>query len=187
MQPIKAGTSTMHGALFPIITVTGTGSAPALGFTNIPQTFQHLMFVAEAPNNGGGSGGVAYFTIDNVNANSTTIYSYTAFGGNGATITNTRATNTNSFLLNPALTYVTSTAPASVVVHILDYTNTSTFKTFHCRLSLDKNGSGETAFLMGTFRNTGAITRFNISSAVVGSNWTTGAIFTLYGVRSVGQ
>lgn len=177
----------MHGALFPIITVTGTGSAAALGFTNIPQTFQHLMLVAQAPNSGGGSGGTAYFTIDNVNANATTIYNWIAYGGNGTSVTNTKTANTASFNLTAANTFVTSTAPASVVVYMMDYTNTSIFKTFHCRLSLDKNGSGETTLLLGTFRSTGAITRFNVSSSAVGSNWTTGAIFTLYGIRSVGQ
>ena len=174
--------SAMHGAVVPIAyaVITSNGSNPS--FQNIPQGYQDLMIVTSGNTNATGIS----TTNDawQINNDGSALYSSTWLYGNGATATSTKFTG-SSFLDTG---YVSSQGqlaiPGSQVVHILNYANTSSYKTVLSRSAADQNGSGYSSVVVSLYRSTSAVTRLDIYG---NSGWTIGSIITLYGIRSVNQ
>ena len=177
--------SSMHGAVVPIGYATVSGSTSDIAFTNIPQSYQDLMFVINAR----GTYNAANVLIQAyLNGNySTSNYSNTYLRGDGASASSGRATNGAGAGLGilPAATS-TSGIFGSIVGHILNYSNTSTYKTIISRAAGDANGSGTTEMYTNLVRSTSAITSLNIATFGVG-NFATGTTIELFGVRTVGQ
>lgn len=182
-----SSSSAMHGALVPIASITGTGTTggETLLFTNIPQTYQDLFLVVSATNTVGG--GNANFVMYNFNGTSTSDRVSTYLSGNGSTVNASRAAAASSIGFLPYGAAINSTNPITFEAHILNYANTSTYKTMLSKVALDNNGSGQTVLQANVIANTAAISSFGFSSSVGGSYWTTSSRFTLYGVRTVGQ
>jgi len=184
---LSSASAAMHGAMVPIVTST-LSSNGYFDFTNIPQTYQDLFVVenARAVTTSGDSGfstqnyGNMYFN------NVTTGYSVTFLIGNGASATSTRAsTQTNCYLGYIPNGNATSGIFGSITTHILNYANTSTYKTILSRSAGDTNGSGTTALVVNTWQNTAAINRLTIYCS--STNFLAGTTATLYGIRSIGQ
>jgi hypothetical protein len=73
----------------------------------------------------------------------------------------------------------------SAEMHILNYANTSTYKTLLLREANDNNGSGYVALSANLWRGTSGITSLSISSFA--AYFTAGSTIALYGVRTVNQ
>jgi len=103
--------------------------------------------------------------------------------GDGSSATSSRSTGENQFNITTAASIGTS-APATFTFHLLNYANTSTFKTALTRAAIDKNGSGVTTLDVALWRSTAAVTSlgFNTFGA---ANFTTSTTATLYGIRAV--
>jgi len=176
--------SSMHGAMVPIAVATGSGSSNGVTFANIPQTYQDLYLVC---NGGGSTTGASSLILVTFNGIYPNPLSYTYLGGNGSAATSARTSSTDKICMNGyGSSVATTTNPGSYITHILNYANTSTYKTILCRSAEDQNGSGLTALTVGLLRSTSAITQFNVSQ-VDGTNTPTSTRFTLYGIRTVGQ
>ena len=171
----------MHGAMVPIAQQTGTSSGVEIIFTNIPSVYQDLRMVISAiPSNSG--------TILGIYANQTTANacSTTWMIGNGSSATSARSTG--NIIIYPSGTNTTSTTiPTTYTLDILNYANTSTFKTAISRTASDLNGSGYTTLSAGLIQTTSAINALTLSTLNGGYFWTVNTTVTLYGVRKVGQ
>ena len=168
----------MHGAVVPIA-YAANGSA---NFYNIPQTYQDLYMVGQLR-------GVNANTIEygNIQLNgSSSNYSYTMLTGDGSSATSSRNTPVTGGFYLGLIPGGNSTANVfgAYEIWILNYANTSTYKTVLWRLAADQNGSGVSQMGVGLWSNTAAITGTN----VFGSNGcATGTTHSLYGIRKVGQ
>ena len=169
------------GAMVPIASYTAA-STGGFSFTNIPQNYQDLMIVF-APKDAATSGTSNTQIIFNLDTN--TIYSSTRLLGDGSSATSDR--NTGLFYSLGGFVPTSATGLTSVfgavTYHILNYTNTSTFKTVLQRSANDQNGSGYTSLVAGLYRSTAAITTVTLNASNVGM--TTGTTATIYGIRAV--
>jgi len=178
--------SSTHGAVVPIGYINLTSPNVGFSFINIPQGYQDLMLVCNARS--------AYAANTNgldlyINAYSTTNLSMTYFGGNGSSAYSTRNTTsspTYGFVGDIPAASATSGIFGTAVYHILNYANTSTFKTVLVRSAADINGAGVVDLNVGLYGNTSAVTSLIIQSGY-SANYVTGSTFALYGVRTVNQ
>ena len=171
------------GAMVPIASVTGTGSSPILAFLNIPQTYQDLMLVMSGRATDSAS---TDLLVLQVNANGLSTSSGTFLLGNGSSATSGRSGDYYGAEIGvmPGNS-TTAGIYGSAVVHLLNYTNSTTFKTALVRNAADLNGSGQTRLTAAMFRaNTNPITRIDIFT-YAGGNLTTDSTATLYGIRAV--
>ena len=186
MAILPAVSSAMHGAVVPIAYGVGNGTSNGITFTNIPQTYQDLMIVVNYRSTAAVTLDLLYLYANNVtNGN----YSSTLLNGDGSSATSTRLTSDyyGSQCGSTPGASATSGIFGSAIIHILNYTNSSQYKTAITRSASDLNGSGKTQLAVSLLRGTGAIT--SVSPFVYGNsgNIATGSTVTLYGIRSVGQ
>ena len=178
--------SSMHGAVVPIgfITVSGS-STTVLTFSSIPQNYQDLFVVLNARN--------AYSSISlsqvipQFNNDGGANYSYTWLYGNGSSAASTRSSNAN-FTVGGTTSAAAATTGifGSVELHILNYANTTTYKTQIGRSAADLNGSGQVDLTVSMWRQTSAINAISIGQSY-GTAYVAGSSAALYGIRTVGQ
>lgn len=181
--PLAQG-SQMHGALVPIGYTTVTNSTTSiLTFSSIPQVYQDLRMVVSVR----GSNNATTDLLGFYTQASGTIYSTTHLVGNGSAVSSSREQNLYS-AIRPYIAGATATSGifSSVTIDILNYANTSTYKTFLSRTATDLNGSGNTELTVSLMSSTSAVTTVTIQPQL-GSYLASGSTFTLYGIRSVGQ
>jgi hypothetical protein len=166
-----------YGAMVPIASAAN-GSA---NFNTIPQTFQDLYVVSQLR---GVNANTIEFFFSTLSGSNAAIYSYTSLQGDGSSATSSRTNQGNTSFFIGVGPGANSTAGifGSLEMWILNYTNTSTFKTVLYRFAADQNGSGETRLGVGLFASTTAITAVNVFG---GNGTATGSTHTLYGIRAV--
>lgn len=164
------------------IAYSAPSSTNTVTFNNIPQTFQDLMVVAYVRSVTNNSTDALDFSINNVTTG--TLYSATFLRGDGSTASSGRY-STNVGYPQAFMPGATATASifGSVIWHILNYTNTSTFKTVLNRTAVDLNGSGRAELAVNLYRSTNAITRLDLFCDS-GANFASGSTVALYGVRA---
>jgi len=137
-----AGTAsiTSNNSYSSIATVyASSGSLSSTTFTNIPQNYTHLqlrLFAKDAS-----ASGVAGL-YGNINGDSSTYWQH-SLSGNGSSASSANGSDTR---INSGITYIPTSANASVfsglIIDILDYNNTSKYKTLRLLGGYDANGSG---------------------------------------------
>jgi hypothetical protein len=156
------------------IATTTLGSATSsITFNSIAATYTDLRLVLVA------TGSVANYAKINFNSDTATNYSDTVIYGDGTTAYTQRDTSAATVFLDGGYTQMSTTIPAFYTVDIFSYAG-STFKTFLSTASIDKNGSGSVARVVGLWRSTSAIT--SIALAVNTGNFAAGSTATLYGI-----
>lgn len=171
----------MHGAVVPIAQYVADGSSGEYIFNNIPQNYQDLRIVVNVKTNS--NGGYGYLYLNSYGSDQ----SWTALQGDGSSATSNRATGNAVMQWIPYTFQFSSTIPYSATFDILNYANTTTKKTILARSSYDKNGSGGTQLLVGTYNVAGAITLIDFATFFGGIYYAAGSTFTLYGIRTVNQ
>lgn len=161
----KTGTYTL------INSTTLTGSASDITFSSIPGTYTDLVLVVASLDNGGGR------TRLRVNGDTGSNYSRTNLCGNGSSAATYRGTNETLFDMS-VIAGTSSTNPATLIIHINDYSNTTTYKTILSRYSLASGAVEESA---GLWRNTAAIT--SVTYLTQGS-LLSGTTARLYGIEA---
>jgi len=124
----------------------------------------------------------------NFNSDYGSNYSETTLIGNGASASSGRQTSQTR--INQSLLPASYSGPyifGSITIDILNYANTSTYKTILLRSATDTNGAGQTELEVGLWRSTAAITEIDNNLGNGNGNWAAGSTITLYGVRTVGQ
>lgn len=159
----------------PIARTTLSSAAATVTFSSISGSYTDLILVV---NCGASSAGVTHdFRF---NSDSGTNYSLTDLYGNGSTAASSRASNQTkgSFAY-----FVVADSPVehNAILHIMNYSNTTTFKT---ALSRSNRGSANNfpgaEAIVNLWRSTAAIT--SITLLPNAGNFVAGSTFTLYGI-----
>ena len=175
--------SSMHGAVVPIAYAVANGTSSTISFTNIPQNYQDLKVIVFARSTNATTTGFSYY----LNGAGLGSFSETILTGNGSSASSSRITSTGCYgVVNPLLPFSTSTAGvfSSSELDILNYSNSTTYKTSIGKNACDLNGSGEFDLYVNTYLSTSPITSMNIST---NGNFVSGSTFALYGIRTIGQ
>jgi hypothetical protein len=163
------------GNTFEAIATQTLGTAAAtVTFSSIPSTYTDLVLISSPQNNASES---LYFKI---NGDTGSSYSTTVLTGNGTTATSARqASNTTGILAGAPAIGLSSTVYGTSIVHIMNYANTTTFKTALSRWAL---ASAETNATVGLWRSTAAIN--SITFLVIAGTFSVGSTFSLYGIKA---
>jgi hypothetical protein len=160
----------------PIATTTVTSSTATVSFTSIPATYTDLVLVvANLLQVSGGNGLRGRF-----NSDTGTNYSDTTLRGNGTSAVSDRESNQSSFYVGE--TTYSSSEIGMAICHIMNYSNTTTYKT---ALSRSGRAGSDTIATVNLWRSTSAINRIDIAlgGAFPTNNISTGT-FTLYGIKA---
>ena len=172
------------GAYDSIATVTVGSPVSSITFSSIPATYTHLQVRGITRNSANVGGDAASFRF---NSDSSSSYTRHYLAGNGATASAsyTTAVAEGYWGVNQADGSRTAGVFTPVIFDILDYANTSKYKTVRVLSGTDDNGA--TCFVTlssNVFIKTDAITSMTIYPYNVGSNnWAQYSSFALYGIK----
>lgn len=170
-----------------IQTVTvGSGGQANVEFTSIPATFTHLQVRCTAQTNR------ATYAIDeatiNFNTDTGSNYAQHYFYGDGASVA-AAAASSESKLVTGSGNFGTSTGGnfGVAIIDILDYKNTSKYKTTRILAGTDCNGTvsafgGRVNLVSGLWRSTTAISSIKLIP-LNGTAFTEYSSFALYGIK----
>ena len=154
----------------PIATTTLGSATNSVEFTSIAGTYTDLVFVGNFSNTTNTN---LYMRVNG----DTSGYSATQLYGNGSSAGSMRFSNTNTWVFDPGASGV-GTGQADIIVNIMNYANTSVYKTSLART----NAAGTvTGAVVGLWRNTAAITSVRLYGD---QNFSAGSTFTLYGIAA---
>jgi hypothetical protein len=170
----------MPGSYESIATVTvGAGGASYIEFTSIPSTYQHLQIRMLQRSD---YAGTFVGTAIRFNSDTASNYSFHLITGDGSSVSAAGYASTSD-IDGPTFTgsSITSGVFGAAVVDILDYANTSKYKTARLLGGTDANGSGAVNFWSGLWRNTAAISTIRVYPGA--GNYIQNSTFALYGVN----
>ena len=185
ISPAAVSSSAMHGAVVPIASNQPSSGTGVVTFSNIPQIYQDLRMVAYVRDTQSGTDASTSFYYLNNNTGSSN-YSFTNLYGNGTSAISDRTTNASYWNNNAAIPKAGTTSGTFGVItlDILNYANSTTFKTGLSRAACDLNGSGTTYLTALLWRQTAAINTISFYPTI---GFADGTTVTLYGIRTVGQ
>jgi hypothetical protein len=155
-------------------TQTLVSATSSVTFSSISSAYTDLVIVSSPQNNTSES---LYIKI---NGDTGSSYSTTWLTGNGSTATSSRqASNTTGILAGAPNVGLSSTVYGTSIIQIMNYSNTTTYKTAICRWGL---ASAETNATVGLWRSTAAIN--SVTILVVSGTFSVGSKFSLYGVKA---
>ena len=167
----KTGTYTL------IASNTLGSAAASVTFSSIPSTYTDLVLVINAADNAVAN---VYLQMGNGSIDTGSNYSNTILTGNGTTVYSARNSNATKILYAYEGTPPTSPSFGTYIIHFMNYSNTTTYKTV---LSRANSASSGTDAIVGLWRSTSAINQIQLS-AQGATTYSTGSTFTLYGVKS---
>lgn len=170
----------MPSTYTPIATFTSNGTSNGITFSSIPQTYTDLILVVNYRSQVSAATDGLYLYADNTALGN---YSSTLLIGNGSSATSTRYTGdyygSNCGYVPGAST--TSGTFGTAIIHIQNYTNTTTFKT---AITRSGTAGSYTTAAVSLLRGTGAITSVSPFVYGGGSNLVSGSTATLYGIKA---
>jgi hypothetical protein len=165
----------------PIYAQTLSAATASITFSNIPTTFTDLVLVVA-----GVAATGTTFPWMRFNGLSTSIYSDTQLYGNGSAAASARRTaQSRGYIAEQVETGTTQIS--NTIVHIMNYSNTTTYKTYLVRNNNGGTGSYVgTEAIVGLAQLTAPITSITvgIASGGVDYNLASGSTFTLYGIKA---
>jgi hypothetical protein len=161
------------GNTYEAIFTTTLLSDNSVSFSSIPQTYTDLVVVF---NGKGTTGTTGYNNLTfTFNSDSSSLYSRTRVQGDGSSAnaaTDGSLARHDIFVSNNGENFSTS------IINIMNYSNTTTFKTAVWRDSLVVTG-GLVVGWAGLYRSTSAITSIQFTNT-----YKTGSTFSLYGIKA---
>lgn len=155
----------------PIATTTLGSAAATITFSSIPGTYTDLILIVNALRDTGSSDD----HLVRFNGDTGSNYSRSYIYGDGTTAASGRESNQTS----AKLVYLNSTVRGVPQLHIMNYSNTTTYKTVIQRQNLPDT---VTAINVALWRSTSAITSITITTPA--NNFASTSTFTLYGIKS---
>jgi len=156
----------------PIATTTLASTVASYTFSSIPSTYTDLVLIIVGNISDGSNMGLRF------NSDSATNYSNTVVYGTGSAAASTRSTSTNGLALTGLA--ATGLSPSNAITHIINYANTTTYKTV---LQRGNNLNGLVRADVGLWRSTSAITSIYVY-VYGGANLDAGMTLTLYGIKA---
>jgi hypothetical protein len=157
--------------------IVGGGGSSSISFTSIPSTYKHLQIRGIAR---GSYSAAGLSTTINLNgaSNASTGYRHHLYA-NGSTASGYATGYYGTIGGTPGAT-ISSSIYGSILMDILDYTNTNKTKTLRCLTAFDANGSGEIAFGSAYTPITAAISAIEL---IIDGSWVSGSTLALYGIK----
>lgn len=157
----------------PIATTTLGSTATTVSFTSIPGTYTDLVLVTSIKATSADTNQWMRF-----NSDSGTNYSSTNLYGTGTSALSFRQSSEDKF--NSVLSgYLVTTQNCPGIYNIMNYSNTTTFKTMISRFS---NSSVVAQAEVSLYRSTSAITSIEIFTTP--NSFAVGSTLTLYGIKA---
>lgn len=153
----------------------GAGGSSSISFSSIPSTYKHLQIRATLLTSLYANNNALRFNGD-TGAN----YSLHELYGDGGSAGSLASTNSTFAAagFNPD-----ATNTGCYIVDILDYAETSKYKTTRTLWGFDRNGSGYIGLSSGSWRNTSAITSITVYATGSGTTLNQYSSFALYGIK----
>ena len=168
----------MASTYTPIATYTAPSAQTTVSFSSFSGYTDLRLIINATSQSGSNMDGILRF-----NSDSGSNYSLTYWRGNGSGVTTNSFTGQSYIYLTQVSAY--SSTPVTTIVEILNYSNTTTYKTVLSRESDTINAIAQNAALWrgSTGSANQAITSMTISTNGTGS-FATGSTFTLYGITA---
>lgn len=164
----------------PIATYTIPSTTASYTFSSIPQTYTDLVVVVVPATTGNT---YPYFRF---NGDATNKYSDSQISGDGSsTRGGKRTAQSRGYIAEWVMTNTTPTS--NIVTHIMNYSNSTTMKTYLARNNNTVSGTYVgTELIAGLWASTAAINSITIGTASGGvdSNLAAGTIVSIYGIAS---
>ena len=151
-----------------IATNTLGSAAASVTFSSISGAYTDLVLIAQTDQT------ASSISLIRFNGDTGSNYSNTLISGTGSAAGSGRTTNTTSINFTQ-----TSANLQLSIANIMNYSNTTTYKTFLLRRN---DTGGSLGALVGLWRNTSAITSIDLISNA--STFLAGSTFTLYGIKA---
>ena len=151
-----------------IATTTLSSATNSVTFSSISGSYTDLVLVINGTQSSANSCGIRF------NSDSGSNYSATRLGGDGGSALSNRWSNTNM-----GYTFLQYTTQNTTIINIMNYSNTTTYKTV---LSRFNNAANFVAAYVALWRSTAAITSLSVQDVDGTTNFATGSTFTLYGI-----
>lgn len=152
----------------PIATTTLGSAAASYTFSSISGSYTDLVLIHA------GTADAARDIYMYFNGDTGSNYSRTYVYGDGSTAGSARQTSVASILWN-----YQNTSQSTGIAHIMNYSNTTTYKTV---LSRENPVAVATAAIVGLWRSTAAITSITVGAS--GGTLSSGSTLTLYGIQA---
>ena len=169
------------GAYDSLATVTLSATASSIIFAGIPSGYKHLQIRGLYRDTQAAS--TTKNLVIQFNSDTASNYAWHRIEGNGTTATASGTATTTSGLVSYA--GVADTATVSVygasIIDILDYANSSKYKTVRSLAGVDINGTGGMGFSSSLWQSTSAVTLIELKPG--STAFKTGTTFALYGVK----
>jgi hypothetical protein len=169
----------MASTYSPIATYTVSGSSTTeIQFASVPSTYTDIVIVGNLGANNG-------YPAARFNSDSGANYSVTNLWGNGSSAQSDRGTARTVADISYEILTDTAGVYTNYICHIMNYSNTTTYKTMLSRVNSAANGTSATVVL---WRSTAAINNIKLQTSNGNGSalWTfqAGSTFTLYGIAA---
>jgi hypothetical protein len=158
----------------PIATQILGSAAATVTFSSISGTYTDLLLVISTAATTGNPNIVLQF-----NSDTSTLYAVSSMSGNGTAASASISSTQSSIKINQLATLDGTLGNSVHTVNVMNYSNTSIFKTI---LSRSNRAAVGTDAAVGIYRSTSAITAIDIKTS--SSTFITGSTFTLYGIKA---
>jgi hypothetical protein len=158
----------------PINTTTLVTSASTITFSSISSAYTDLVLVVNAISTGTAQPDI-YMRVNGDTGNT---YSRTRLGGNGSSAFTTNITGETFWVLGPM---ENSGSGTNMICNIMNYSNTSTFKTMLVR---SNDSVIAVQAMVSLWRNTNAISSILLYPEPARGDFAAGTMVTLYGIKA---
>jgi hypothetical protein len=158
----------MASTYTPIATQTLGSAQSSYTFSSIPSTYTDLVLIINGYDSTPGTASLGIQFNSDTGSN----YSVTGMLGDGTSASSYRQTSQSASNIG---TFFPTTGMN--IVNIMNYANTTTYKTMLGRVS---TAASRVAATVGLWRSTAAINRIDLT--IQGDNFAIGSTFTLYGI-----
>lgn len=162
----------MPGTYEKIASNTLSSSQASITFSSISGSYTDLVIVTNVKSTTTGNMTIRF------NSDSSSLYSYTRLTGDGSSAASSRITGFNQLFTDSQGYFDGDNFNQVKTINIINYSNTTTFKT--CLIRSNRVQTGIDA-IAGLYRSTSAITSILLSGN--GNNFVAGSTFNLYGIK----
>jgi hypothetical protein len=169
----------MAATYTPIASITLGATVSSVTFSSIPQTYTDLVCVVE------GRGTRADYDDEvkiQFNSDTATNYSSTLLSGSGSAASSSRTTSASLIIGRIVGNSATAGVRSNMILNIMNYANTTTYKTVLERLNEPPSGGADygVALIAGLWRSTAAISTLTLTTT--SGSFSSGCNFNLYGI-----
>jgi len=163
----------------PIATTTLGSNAASVTFSSISGSYTDLVLIGFASNNNADASNTGTLRFNSDSGNN---YSDTIVYTEGNTPTSIRQSNVAQIGLWTIMGNTDTARKSTIIIHINNYSNTTTYKSTLTRIGTPTTSGGWTNMSVGLWRNTAAITSITLGGG--GVDWLSNSTFTLYGIKA---